>query len=189
MASVRTCKSLDIGLCIGTATAQLLQYHLLLGDRGRPPGGLGDAVIGMRARGNHAEEQIRPVVLERTAEHLLIDGNRRGPLDVSESMDRSPDAQITNALNVDVGRLVLAAIVVLAILDRHLRETDTDGPDITAKNVTSVEGLTSPNRIVQTFEVDCAKSVNINTQHTSNEKHVLKPQFLCVRTRADSIGP
>ena len=149
-----TCQSLNIGLSIRAAVAELLHDQLLFGDRRLPSRVLSSGLKLRRVvpRPNHAQKQIGPVVLHLAAEDLLLDGDRRGTLDGTKRLDRLAHAEIANTLHVRGRALVLVAL--LSVLDGHLRKSNTDSSDIAAKHITSVEGLTSPDRIVQTLKVD-----------------------------------
>ena len=103
-------------------------------------------------------------------------------------MDRGTNAEIADTLDTDVRRLVLATIAILAVLDRDLGEPNTNSANVAAQDVAAVEGLARPNCVIKTFKVDWG-TPSATAIHTEVIKHILKPQFLCVRTRADSMGP
>ena len=150
-----TGQRLDVGLCIRSTSTQLSQDHLLFSDRSLPTRKLrcGLQLSIVKARANHTQEQVGSIILNSTTENLLVNGNSRGTLDIAESMNRSTDAEITDALDIRSDTFVLTSSL-LAVLDGDLCEPDTNRADVAAKNVSSVQSLTSTDSIVEAFEVD-----------------------------------
>jgi hypothetical protein len=75
---------------------------------------------------------------------------------------------------------------IMTVLDRDLGKADTDSTNIATKDITTIQRLPGTYSVIQTFKVDCQR-MNIRTPHDT--QHSLNPQFLCVNTLADSIGP
>ena len=119
----------------------------------------------MRAGSDHTEQQVGPVVLQGATEHLLVHWDGRRALDVAKGMDRGTNAEIADTLDTDVRRLVLAAIAILAVLDRDLGEPNTNSANVAAQDVAAIEGLARPNCIIKTFKVDCRHSVSYRYPH------------------------
>ena len=92
----------------------------------------------MRAGSDHAEQQVGPIVLQGATEHLLVYRDGGCALDVTEGMDCGANAQIADTLDTDVRRLVLAAIAILAVLDRDLGESNTNSANVAAQDVAAV---------------------------------------------------
>jgi hypothetical protein len=63
-------------------------------------------------------------------------------------------AQFTNALYSEIGTFFWAGSTFRSILDGNLGKTDADGPNITSKDVSSVESFAGPNGIIETLEVN-----------------------------------
>lgn len=69
-------------------------------------------------------------------------------------MDSCPNAEVTHTLNIRSDAFILAC-AFLAVLDGNLRETDTNGTNVTTQNVSAVQSLASAYGIIETLEVDC----------------------------------
>jgi hypothetical protein len=103
---------------------------------------------------NHAQKEVGPVVLDSTSEDLLLSGNGRCTLDAAQRVDGCANTQITNTLSNDICVLVRRATPFLSVLYRNLRKTDTDSPNITSKDVSTIESLAGTNSIVKAFKVN-----------------------------------
>ncbi len=77
-------------------------------------------------------------------------------------MDRSTDTEIADSLDADVRSFILTAVTVLTVLDGNLGEPNTDGTNITAKDVAAIEGLPGSDSIVQTLKVDWREVINVD---------------------------
>lgn len=102
---------------------------------------------------DHAEQQVGTVVLNRAAKYLLVGRNGRGALDTTKSVDSRPNAELSNTLDADAHRIVWTNVSRRA-LNRHFGEANTYGTNVAAKNITTVESLTSSDRIIQALEID-----------------------------------
>lgn len=107
----------------------------------------------VQAGANHAQEEVRAVVLDVAAQDLLIDWDRGRALDVAERVDGRSDAKVADTLDVGSSALLLT-VTLLTVLDRNLREPNTDGTDVATQNITTVQSLPSPNSIIEALEVD-----------------------------------
>jgi hypothetical protein len=151
----------------------LLHDHLLLSNRWRPASRLGQPirdVCGVVAAGrDHTKEEIGAVVLNSSSKHLLISWNGRGPFHRPESVDRRANTQVANALHSDIGTFFWAGAAFGPVLDRDLGKADTDSPNITSENISSIESLAGTNSIIKTLEVDWRSSETeekiMNTTH------------------------
>lgn len=108
----------------------------------------------MRPRPNHAQHQIRAVILHRPTEDLLIGWDCRRPLDAAQRVDRRANGEVANALDAYAGVGVVCLAVFWSSLDGDFGEADADGADVAAEDVTSVESFTSPDGIVEALEID-----------------------------------
>ena len=156
-----TGQRLDVSLCIRSTSTQLSQDHLLFSDRGLPTRKLrcGFQLSIVKARTNHTQEQVGSIILNSTTENLLVNGDSRGTLNIAESMNRSTDAEITDALDIRSDAFVLTSSL-LAVLDGDLGKANANSADVAAEDVAPIESLACPHRIVKPFKVDYIKSVN-----------------------------
>ena len=132
---IQTCESLNVNLSITAPTAQFPQDHLLLSDRRCPSRGFATfRYIGatVHARCNHAEKEIRPIILNGPTQNLLVDRYGRGAFDTTQCMNSCSDAQIANALGNDICVVVRRTGSFLTILDRYFSKANTDSANITA---------------------------------------------------------
>ena len=113
----------------------------------------------MQSRADHAQEKVGPVILYSTTQNLLVDRNGASTLDVAESVDSSPNAEVANALDIGWYGFVLT-VALLTVLDRHLREADTYSTDVATEDVPTIQSLPSSYGVIKTLEVDCAQLVN-----------------------------
>ena len=79
-------------------------------------------------------------------------------------MDSRPNAQFPYTLNIHI-RVLPFTSSLRTILDRDLRESNTNSANVAAQDVAAVEGLARPNCIIQTFEVDWRYSVSYRYSH------------------------
>jgi hypothetical protein len=107
----------------------------------------------MPARSNHAQEKVRPVILDGAAQHLLVDGDGRSTLDAAQGMDSSTNAQVTYTLDIGSNAFLLASSF-LAILDGNFGKTDTNGANIAAEYIPTIQRLAGPDSIVKTLKVN-----------------------------------
>lgn len=147
---------MDVSLSVRATTTELRHDELLLSDGRLPSRSLVSSVeLGsVQARADHAQQQIRAVVLDVAAQDLLIDRDCCRALDIAKRVDRRANAEITDALNIRSCAFVLT-IPFLTVLDGYFGEADTDGTDIASENITAVEGLSRPDCVIETLEVDC----------------------------------
>lgn len=147
---------MDVSLSVRATTTELRHDELLLSDGRLPSRSLVSSVeLGsVQARADHAQQQIRAVVLDVAAQDLLIDRDCCRALDIAKRVDRRANAEITDALNVRSCAFVLA-IPFLTVLDGYFGEADTDGTDIASKNIATVESLSRPDCVIETLEVNC----------------------------------
>lgn len=90
----------------------------------------------------------------------MVYRNSTSALNVAQCVNRGADTQITNTLNTDVRRFVLATVTILAVLDGDLGKANANSADVAAEDVAPIESLACPHRIVKPFKVDYIKSVN-----------------------------
>ena len=103
---------------------------------------------------NHAQEQVGPIVLNRASEHLLLGRDRRRAFYAAQSVDRSANTQIADALGDDVGILVRRTRSFLSVLDRHLGKTNADRANVASQDIAPIEGLARADGVVQALKVD-----------------------------------
>ena len=120
--------------------------------------------------------------------HLLIHRDGRCALDVTKGVDRGTDTEIADTLDTDIRRLILTVIAVLTVLDRTLANPIRMAP-------TSLPRTSRPLRALRARTASSRRSKltgstpSATAVHTKIIEDVLKPQFFCVRTRADPMGP
>ena len=94
----------------------------------------------MQPRPNHTQEEVGSVILQGSAEDLLVNRNSGCALDTTEGVDGRSYAQIANPLNI-YGDFGLRSWPLRIALSRDLGKSNSDGADIAPKDVTTVERL------------------------------------------------
>ena len=110
----------------------------------------------MQPRTNHTQEEVRSVILQGSAEDLLVNWNSGCAFDTTEGVDGRSNTQIANTLNID-GDFGLRSWPLRIALGGDLSKSNPDGTDIAPKHVTTVERLPCPHCIIQTFKIDCGE--------------------------------
>ena len=132
---IQTGESLYVNLSVTTSTTQFPQDHLLLSDRRCPSRGFATfRYIGatVHARCNHAEKEIRPIILNSPTQNLLVDRYGRGALDTTQCMDGCSDAEIANALGNNICVVIRRTGSFLTIFDRNFSKSNTDSANVAA---------------------------------------------------------
>jgi len=94
---------------------------------------------------------------------LLISGYGGGALDSTESMNGSSYRELAYTLNTS--RCIFFSFSTSSsAFDRNSGESNADGPNITAKNITAVESLACTNSVVESLEIDWRADNNVNDE-------------------------
>ena len=107
----------------------------------------------MQPRPNHAQEEVRPVIFQRSAKNLLVNWNGASTLDATKSVDCCPYAQFANTLNVNRDFCLRGRSLWIALC-RYLCKSDANGTNITTKNIATIESFSCSHCIIQTLEID-----------------------------------
>lgn len=105
-------------------------------------------------RCNHAQQQVRAVILDIAAKNLLVSWDRRCTFDAAESMDGSPNAQVTHTSDSQIRAIIWHTCTLRAILYRYFGKPDADGANVASKHITTIQGFSSSDCVIQSLEVD-----------------------------------
>jgi hypothetical protein len=93
----------------------------------------------MDPRTEHAQEQIRAVVLDRTTEDLLISWDGRCALDISQDVDGCSNTEIADTGDGECWCCTfLRGGTFRTIFDRNFGKTNTNSSNVASEYVTSV---------------------------------------------------